>query len=298
MASMKRTNSMFPAYILNKTIDVNTKGYQIPILWSPTSVSESVNASFDQQNIPGRSAPVISYSYTGARQVSISFTVTADYLPPGFSSVADYCNCIKALEYPKYEAAVVTSPNSSLHLPNVDVDGVCSSVAIEYKTDRYTRDRGQSAEISLTFLEVMESIKGSINIITGSQTNTGEVSGSGTESDLIPRIILLGAGQVASNPDTLTYTTSTGAVSYSDPGYTVGSSAYVVVRKVQAISNVTNQPQPNIYDWNNDSDKFPITNFSMANLYDKLLLHYYLSDYAGNVLENTKVTRYLNINKI
>ena len=43
MASMKRTNSMFPAYILNKTIDVNTKGYQIPILWSPTS-SEIVNA--------------------------------------------------------------------------------------------------------------------------------------------------------------------------------------------------------------------------------------------------------------
>lgn len=204
MASMKRTNSMFPAYILNKAIDVNVKGYQIPILWSPTSVSESVNASFDQQNIPGRSAPVISYSYTGARQVSISFTVTADYLPPGFSSVADYCNCIKALEYPKYEGQIVTSPNSSLHLPNIDIDGVCSSVAIEYKTDRYTRDRGQSAEVSMTFLEVMESIKGSINIITGGNASIGGGSSDSSYDDFIesitPKLTLTGEGLTQSNP--------------------------------------------------------------------------------------------------
>ena len=206
MASTKGTNSMFPAYILNKTIDVNTKGYQIPILWSPTSVSESVNASFDQQNIPGRSAPVISYSYTGARQVSISFTVTADYLPPGFSSVADYCNCIKALEYPKYEGQIVTSPNSSLHLPNIDVDGVCSSVAIEYRTDRYTRDRGQSAEISMTFLEVMESIKGSINIITGGNASIGGGSSDSSYDDFVesitPKLTLTGEGLTQSNPIT------------------------------------------------------------------------------------------------
>lgn len=207
MASMKRTNSMFPAYILNKTIDVNVKGYQIPILWSPTSVSESVNASFDQQNIPGRSSPVISYSYTGARQVSISFTVTADYLPAGFSSVADYCNCIKALEYPKYEGQIVTSPNSSLHLPNIDIDGVCSSVAIEYKTDRYTRDRGQAAEISLTFLEVMESIKGSINIITGGNASIGGGSSDSSFDDFVesiaPKLMLTGEGLTQSNPKTM-----------------------------------------------------------------------------------------------
>lgn len=207
MASMKRTNSMFPAYILNKTIDVNTKGYQIPILWSPTSVSESVNASFDQQNIPGRSSPVISYSYTGARQVSISFIVTTDYLPAGFGSVADYCNCIKALEYPKYEGQIVTSPNSSLHLPNIDIDGVCSSVSIEYKTDRYTRDRGQSAEISLTFLEVVESIKGSINIITGGNASIGGGSSDSSYDDFVesitPKLTLTGEGLTQSSPKTM-----------------------------------------------------------------------------------------------
>lgn len=207
MASTKSTNSMFPAYILNKTIDVNNKGYQIPILWSPTSVSESVNASFDQQNIPGRSSPVISYSYTGARQVSISFIVTTDYLPPGFNSVADYCNCIKALEYPKYEGQIVTSPNSSLHLPNIDIDGVCSSVSIEYKTDRYTRDRGQAAEISLTFLEVVESIKGSINIITGGNASIGGGSSDSSYDDFVesitPKLTLTGEGLTQSSPKTM-----------------------------------------------------------------------------------------------
>ena len=178
MAYNKSNHGTFTSYIINKTLPSNHQGYKIPILWTPESLSETVSSSYDQQNIPGRSAPVISYSYTGARQVSISFTVTADYLPVGFKSVKSYVDAIKALEYPSYSSNIVTAPNASLHLLNLEINGVCSTVSIEYKMDRFTQDRGMSASVSLTFIEVQETIKGSIEI-AGGAVSTYSVDGTG-----------------------------------------------------------------------------------------------------------------------
>ena len=164
----RKAPSMFTSYIRNKTLSSNQKGYMIPLVFAPDSASESISASFDQQNIPGRSSPVVSYSYTGARQVSISFFVSPDNIPEGYRNIGEYLSAIKALEYPAYSnTGIVTSPNCQLVLPNLSLDGVCTSVSIEYKTDRFTKNKETSASVSLSFLEVCETIKGSINIITG-----------------------------------------------------------------------------------------------------------------------------------
>lgn len=155
------------AYIENKTISQGSAGYRIPIYFTPDSMSESISATYDQQTIAGRSAPVITYTATGARQVSISYIVSPDYLPSGFASVKSYLTAVKALEYPRYDNSLVVTPNCSLHLPGLDLDGVCNSVSIDYKVDRYTRNSSMAATVSLTFLEVQDYLQGSVNVING-----------------------------------------------------------------------------------------------------------------------------------
>ena len=171
MAYTKSQSRLFSSYIINKKIPEGTTGRLIPILWSPDSASESINASFEQTNIPGRSGPIVTYSYTGARTVSVSFFVSNDYCPTGYSSITSYINAIKALEYPSYNGNITVSPSCSLHIPGIDIDGVCTSVSVEYKTDRYTRDGKSSASVSLSFIEVMDAIKGTIDIVGGSYTS-------------------------------------------------------------------------------------------------------------------------------
>lgn len=220
MANKKNVSNQFSAYILNYTLSSSSIGYRIPLLWSPTSISESISATFDQQAIGGRSAPIITYSNTGARQVSLAFTVTSDYIPASgsFTSLDQYIRALKALVYPSYSGSIVNSPNCLLHLPNLEINGVCSSVNIDYKTDRYTRDGRTAAEISLTFLEVLDTVKGSINIINNSNyvaTNEEykEFSSNATVGQISPtQFTLTGEGlsqsSPYSNPSNLYYVTT------------------------------------------------------------------------------------------
>lgn len=212
MANKKNVSNQFSAYILNYTLSSSSVGYRIPLLWSPTSMSESISATFDQQAIGGRSAPIITYSNTGARQVSLAFTVTSDYIPASgsFTSLDQYIRALKALVYPSYSGSIVNSPNCLLHLPNLEINGVCSSVNIDYKTDRYTRDGKTAAEISLTFIEVLDTVKGSINIINNSEyvaTNedyekfASEASTSEEQVDTLS-FTLNGVGQTQESPYT------------------------------------------------------------------------------------------------
>lgn len=174
MHAIRKSPDRYTSYIRNKALPNNSKGYIIPIIFAPDSASESLSANYDQQNIPGRSAPIVSYSYTSARQVSIAFQVPADCVPEGYNSIRDYIKAIKALEYPNYDGTgIIKSPNCELVLPNLIINGVCTSISIEYKTDRYTSNNDTSASISLTILEVCDTIKGSINIIDEKDVSEG-----------------------------------------------------------------------------------------------------------------------------
>ena len=61
--------------------NVSGRGHYIPLTFSPTGLSDSVSASYTQTSIVGGAAPRITYSGTGARQLSLSLQVPMDYLP-------------------------------------------------------------------------------------------------------------------------------------------------------------------------------------------------------------------------
>lgn len=148
--------------ITNFAIDDNKKGHIIPFVFSPSGLSDSVTANISQTSIPGASAPQITYSNTGARQVSLVLELPLDYLPPNssFTNFEDYLNAFRALVYPRYtNEGKVESPRCKLETSNVELDGICTNCGIEYKTDRYANDGSMSAQISLTFIEVLDNVK-------------------------------------------------------------------------------------------------------------------------------------------
>lgn len=209
---LRYNNNGYSAYIKNKRIPSENVGYLIPLLFSPNNISESITANYDQQTIPGRSSPVITYSSTGARQVSINISVTPDYLPSGYSSVEEYLRALKALEFPTYSNGSITAPNCYLKLPNLDLDGVCTSVNIEYKTDRITTNKSMAADVSLQFLEVETTVKGAVYVVQDRggmySYSTNEIKKQSIEEfteDISTKLRLNGPGMYSNMTDALYY---------------------------------------------------------------------------------------------
>lgn len=172
------TNS-FSNYIENLILKETDSGHRIPILFNPNSISDSISASYNQQAIPGGSAPVITYTGTGARMVSIEFSVPIHYLPPNtqFKDTEEYLNALRALVYPKYKNSLITPPNCKLHLTNLELEGVCTQCNISYDTDKgYGSDGAVNANVSLSFMEVLKEalsalqVSGKTTVLQGTQS--------------------------------------------------------------------------------------------------------------------------------
>lgn len=206
--------SMYSAYIKNNRKAEGSTGSVIPLLLSPNSLSETLSANYDQQNIPGHRAPIISYSYTGARQVSLSYTVVADHVPAGYT-MNSYIQALKDLEYPTYDASVVYAPSCTLVLPNLSIDGVCTSVTIDYKVERTLRNGTMSAEVSLSFTEVKNTLNGYVNINlnpSGSDATQTSANGNGDKKTpdikLEDKLSIYGEGLSQSSPLEIRYSAS------------------------------------------------------------------------------------------
>ena len=151
-----RKGGDYDCYIYNALV-----GKIIPFIFSPSSLSDSLSVSLGMEQIPGASAPVITYSGTGARKVSLSILVSIDYVPLGFNNTEDYINAFRELVYPIYgNRHNVITPRATLHLTNLEIQGVCDSVNVTYKVGedgRYGKDGAVAAEVALTFTEVRNS---------------------------------------------------------------------------------------------------------------------------------------------
>ena len=218
--------SMYSAYIKNNRKAEGSTGSVIPLLLSPNSLSETLSANYDQQNVPGHRAPIISYSYTGARQVSLSYTIAADHVPAGYT-MNSYIQALKDLEYPTYDASVVYAPSCTLVLPNLSIDGVCTSVTIDYKVERTLRNGSMSAEVSLSFTEVKNTLNGYVNISLESKAESSgnefydelstSVSNKKTpEIETVDKLSIYGEGLNQSSPFKICFTSSSSWYSYNE----------------------------------------------------------------------------------
>lgn len=132
-------------------------GRTIQLSLSPNSASESINVNLNSEDIVARSAPIITYTGTGARNVQISFSQSEDTLPEGFNTIDDYVNSIKSLAYPVYNNGVVSPPSCQLVIgTSLNIIGSCQNVNVNWKPP-YRNNRMQIADIDISFLETRSS---------------------------------------------------------------------------------------------------------------------------------------------
>lgn len=145
----------------------NLNGQVIVFPVMPQNISESVGASYTQQEIIGASVPRIIYSNTSAKTLSLSLTnLTEDYLPDGFSNLRAYTRALEALVYPAYSGGAVTSPDMTLYLGNRTIRCVCTNVTISW--GNLVRNQGiTSCNVDLNFLKTRDEVPGYTSIING-----------------------------------------------------------------------------------------------------------------------------------
>lgn len=163
--------SWYKAYIVSNSSSI--VAHQLPLPTIPNSVSESVVANTNDQQIVGRSAPIVSYLSTGARTVSFTFAVADEYMPTynGYKyTIHTYINALKSLVYPRYTKSNIISPQCVLHLGNITLKGIVTNVSVTWNGPvsnfiyggNFTR-----ADINLQFKEVTGTVKGAIDIKSG-----------------------------------------------------------------------------------------------------------------------------------
>lgn len=168
MALPKKSRSWFDSYII--VYNIKKADLVIPIILSPTGLGESISASYDQQIVPGRSAPVISYTSTGARSLSFSMRVNIDMLPAEYGKdLNTFISRIKSLMYPDYSngLGIIKPPHCLVVIGKIKLDGVCTSFSVSYQ-DLYAKNGNHTiADIDLSFLEVLDSAPGNLYFISG-----------------------------------------------------------------------------------------------------------------------------------
>lgn len=163
----------FSAYIASTSSNIENGVLPLPTI--PESVAESISLNTQEQAIIARSAPIVSYSNTGARVISFTFAIADDYMPTrGLSgsqySITEYIDALKSLEYPVYKSSTVISPQCVLRIGNIKLKGIVTSVTVNWKGPLSNIIAGGSftrADISVQFKEVSNVVKGAIDIKEG-----------------------------------------------------------------------------------------------------------------------------------
>lgn len=155
-----------PSYISSYIINLNS-GEAIPLVTAPNSLSEGISNSLNEQDILARSAPIITYTGTGSRQVSMTLKVHEDILPRGYD-INSYVNAMKALAYPMYNNNIVSPPNVKLFVgSSLNIIGMCSSVNVTWETTTFRDNKIIIASIEVSIKETRTSCPGTTTIRNG-----------------------------------------------------------------------------------------------------------------------------------
>lgn len=171
MASPKINRREMQAYIQNLITNTSTS-----FTFYPEEVEDSHTSSFNQQEIQGRSTPLISYSGGGPREVSFSVIILDEFCDIG---IVDTVNKLKALTYPGYDN-MVEPPECYVKLGRgIRFTGQCTNVSVSWQppisgsssstVSEFGGDAGEGttysrADVSMSFLISHEIALSSSNV--------------------------------------------------------------------------------------------------------------------------------------
>ena len=290
----KDSISWFSSYIIVYNVNGNT--LKIPIVLSPNNVSESISASYDQQTAAGRSAPIISYSNTGARNLNFSMRVSIDMLPKGYGKDIDkYIDSLKSMLYPDYTrpGGIIRPPHCKVVIGSIVLDGVCTSFNVSYQNVYAKRGQFMVADVDLSFTETLDGAPGNVYFISGAADKDDDYVVKAT-FDQSPTLTLFEKGAVykSSSGEICEYkrlSRSLGDASYAPVD--LCSLGYTLYKQSSNSGYITDKMVYNINEIYDLLDNEPYGTYGGNAIYR---LYYHLI-YNGNEVDSQKKFRYIKI---
>jgi len=292
MGLPKNSVSWFSSYILVYNV-ANMNTLKIPIVLSPSNVSESISASYDSQTAPGRSAPTISYSNTGARTLSFGMRVSMDMLPKGYGKNIDlYINHLKSLLYPDYSVSggVIRPPHCKVVIGSISIDGVCNSFSASYSNVFAKRGQFLVADVDLSFTEVLKTAPGNVYFITGEKEKDTDYEVKAT-FEQSPTLTLFENGAVYKSSSGNICPYKQGSNKLGDASYYPVDMCYLGYSLKKGLEELTDGI---IFDINRiyeilNNEKYVA---SQANVYYRLTYYLY---YNGHIVDDQTKFRFIKI---
>lgn len=129
----------------------------------PEEITDNYSATFDQQDIRGRSNPIQGYNSSGPRTISYTIQLHDDYCKTG---ILDTVNKLRALTYPEY-GGVIIPPKCYVRFGNmIGTKAITTSVGVTWKKP-YRDGIFINADVTLEFTEVLENPKSASQIEGG-----------------------------------------------------------------------------------------------------------------------------------
>lgn len=159
----------FSAYIVSTSSGIT----MLPLPTIPESVSDQLSLNTYEQAIVGRSAPIISYVNTGARQVNFTIALADDYMPTNESgtqyTITEYVAALKSLVYPEY-GSKINAPNITCKIGNIKISGICTGVNVTWKGPLSNVIAGgcfSRCDVQISIKEVRATVRGATYIKGG-----------------------------------------------------------------------------------------------------------------------------------
>lgn len=143
----KLPREYIPFYVVNL---LNNEVIHLDLL--PEEITEGNSASFETQNIRGRSSPYQGYSGSGPRTVGCNFTLHDDLCEYGLLNTV---NKFKSLVYPDYNG-ILEAPNCMIRFGDMfHMKAILTNIDVSWKTP-YRNGIYLVANIGLNFVEVVD----------------------------------------------------------------------------------------------------------------------------------------------
>lgn len=149
------TKDYIPCYVIN-TLTGNTIEFDV----EPDEITESNTASFDPQEIRGRSSPYQGYNSSGPRNISFELVLHQDLCKDG---ILNTVNHLKSLVYPGY-GGVLRAPECMIRLGNmIHCKAIMTDVGVTWQKP-YRDNVYLTASVSLSFNEITDNPQSSADI--------------------------------------------------------------------------------------------------------------------------------------
>ena len=168
MANNKTKRVLDDNYIYISHLDEGFQFWKIPT-W-PDTITDSMSASFSEQNALGRTAPVYTYNNSGPRTVQINLFLHRDMmddintgisnskLGEGEDYVDNLLRALQAIALPKYnlQNKAIEPPMVAIRISNeIFIKGIVSqAISLTYKKPILSNGKYAIVELGLTVSEV------------------------------------------------------------------------------------------------------------------------------------------------